>query len=730
MKDKGKIRPGPFFRELYESAARYIFKLYFRIFHNIKIIGLNNVPKKAGRLIIISNHTCLLDGLLIWTYLQFKFKIIVDRKRAQEILLRPFMKNRYTVPIDSMNPYSLKGVIEKVMEGIPLLIFPEGRMTRTGSIMKIYEGTGFVAYKTEAEILPIHIKGGYDTIFSRKKGGRRIFAPITMTIGKVQRPVNVKEYLPKERKRRSAEEIYRILSEIGYEANNAPSTLSAEFIKICKKNGKKTLYRDATGTTVSYRRGLIGAFVLGRYISRFKDRHIGILLPNLVITALIFMGLQLFRKVPVFLNYSGGRRALEHAIEISDLELILTSRKFLNTIKLDQAALKGKKLLFLEDLKDQLGVPQKIRAIFDYIGAAKYRAFKEGDEKETAVILFTSGSEGQPKGVCLSHENIISNIHQALTKVDVNDSDYFMNALPMFHSFGLITGTILPMFVGAKTFLYVSPLHYRIIPEIIYDQGCTILMGTNTFLNGYWRKAHPYDFQTIRYIFAGAEPLSDIVFERYAKTYGIRVFSGYGITECSPIISINHPLEYRYGTVGRFLPGIEYRIKPVEGIEGKEGDAGLLFVKGKNVMKGYLKNEEANKKYIEEDGGWYDTGDIVEITGDGFIRIIGRMKRFSKISGEMVSLSAIEEALIKELGDKKSIATVAVKDEKKGEKIVLVTDDPSLDIKEVRERLKMHGFSELAYPKEIFYLKEIPKLGTGKVDYVGLKGILEDTIKR
>jgi acyl-[acyl-carrier-protein]-phospholipid O-acyltransferase/long-chain-fatty-acid--[acyl-carrier-protein] ligase len=709
---------------IYEKGAKALFRLYFRFFHNITIEGMENIPKNPDKLIIIANHESLLDGLIIWTYLDLKFKIVVDRVRAQELLLKPFMQNTYTIQIDSMNPYSLKGVIEKLNKGIPLLIFPEGRVTRTGGIMKIYEGTGFAAYKTGARILPVYLKNTFSTIFSKKQGKKKIFTPVAMSIGEVHEPINLEALPPRNRKKAAASIVYNILCNASYEAHNKPSTLGYEFIYACKKHRNRILYRDAAKREISYRKALTGAFILGRHLSDIRDKNIGMLLPNLTVTALIFMGLQLFRKVPVFLNYSSGPGTLKYAMELGDLHVIVTSRKFIETIKLDPAVFEGKRLVFIDDLNQKIHLGDKLLGLWKSVfPGTSYRVLPD-EHKETAVILYTSGSEGLPKGVCLSHENIISNIHQSLSKIDLRETDYLLNALPMFHSFGLTVGTILPMFAGAKVFLYVSPLHYRIIPEIAYDEGCTILMGTNTFLNGFSKKAHPYDFHTMRYIFCGAETLSDTVFEKYAKAYGIRVMSGYGVTECSPVISINNALEHEYGTVGKMLPGIEHKLMPVEGVDSRNGHLGRLYVKGKNVMKGYLKNEKANRKYLIEDEGWYDTGDIVEVTEDGFLRIAGRLRRFSKISGEMISLTAIEEALTKDFGDRKDVAVMAVADERKGEKLILITNNGQIELKTARERLKTRGFSELACPKDIRFIKEIPKLGTGKVDYMKLKEML------
>ena len=653
---------------LFQEGCRLIFKAYFTIAHRIRIEGLENVPRDYDKLIVIANHASLIDGLLIWTYLKLPFKIIVDRTVAQRLLYRPFMQNRFTVLINSMNPYSLKEVIRRVREGTPLLIFPEGRMTRTGSLMKIYEGTGFTALRTQASILPIYLGNVYKTRYAKKHPGRRFFAPVSMTIGKVRPPI-VLDHLPvRARKEEATRMIYRMLSEMYVEALNKPATLGGSYIRLCKENGGKPLFSDATGKDVTYRKALTGAFVLGRYLSRFPEKNIGIMLPNLTATALVFMGLEIYRKVPAFLNYSSGPGALAHAMDLADLKMIIASREFLKRIKLSETVFEGRTVIYLEDLKEKIGFVQKIAGLLTSYFPGELARMTPGEEKETAVILFTSGSEGVPKGVLLSHENIITNVYQAMSRIDVREDDCFLNALPVFHSFGLTVGVIIPVFTGARVFLYVSPLHYRVVPEIAYDRPCTILMGTNTFLNGYSKRANPYDFSSMRYVFCGAEALSDAVFERYAKVFGIRVMSGYGATECAPIVSINSALEHEYGTVGKVLPGIEYKLVPVTGIDDKGGSVGKLYVRGKNVMKGYLKNDAANHKYLVEDGGWYDTGDMVEVNEKGFLKIVGRLKRFAKISGEMISLTALEEALAGQFGERKEIAVMAVTDELKGRK--------------------------------------------------------------
>ena len=710
---------------LFEKVARAIFKAYFNLVHRIRIEGRANLPRDFDKLIVISNHASLLDGIILWTYIDLDIKILVNRGRARELLLRPFMQNRYTVRIDTMNPYSLKGIIDEVNRGTPLLVFPEGRVTKTGNLMKIYEGAGFVAYKTGAKILPVHLGNTYGTIFAKKHPGRKIFAPITLTIGSVRPAIVLDHFQQHDRKREAARVIYGMLCEMFYEAHYRPSTLGNEFVRICREKGGKALFKDATGAEVSRRKALLGALILGKKLSSSDEKNIGVFLPNLVATALVIYGLEIYRKVPVLLNYSSGQRSLRHAMDLADLKVVVTSRTFLERVKIDPALFEGRDVVYLEDVRLSIGMGDKLRGLArSFFPGGLGRMAPQG-HKEPAAILFTSGSEGVPKGVCLSHENIISNIWQALSRIDVGEGDYMLNALPIFHSFGLTIGVFLPLLAGARSFLYVSPLHYRIVPEIAYEEGCTILMGTNIFLNGYSRKAHPYDFYSMRYIFCGAEALSEAVFERYAKVFGIRVMSGYGATECAPIICMNSSLEHKHGTVGRVLPGIEYKVMPVGGIDSKEGRVGRLFVKGRNVMAGYLKNEDANRKYLVEDGGWYDTGDIVEVDESGFVKIVGRLKRFSKISGEMVSLTAVEEALAGIFGENRDIAVMAAADERKGEKLVLVTNGRNADLKRAREVLREKGHSDLTFPREIIYMKELPKLGTGKPDYVKLRELIE-----
>jgi acyl-[acyl-carrier-protein]-phospholipid O-acyltransferase/long-chain-fatty-acid--[acyl-carrier-protein] ligase len=410
------------------------------------------------------------------------------------------------------------------------------------------------------------------------------------------------------------------------------------------------------------------------------------------------------------------------------LRWIVTSRAFVTRarINLEPLAEAGLQAIFLEDIVSGVGFWTKLWAAFErLVNVRSLPKSAPRDAESEAVVLFTSGSEAAPKGVVLSHRNLLANIRQMLCVADMSDSERMFNALPIFHSFGLTAGTLLPLVRGFFVFLYPSPLHYRVVPELFYDRDCTILLATNTFLNGYIRRAHPYDFHNLRYLFAGAEKVHENTANILARKFGVRVLEGYGATECSPVIAVCTPQEPKFGSVGRLLPGMEYKIEPVPGVL----EGGRLLVRGPNVMKGYL-NPEANAAF-QALGGWYDTGDIVTVDDEGFLFIQGRLKRFAKVSGEMVSLTAVEDALagaFPQYGLRCQVAVLSRPDSEKGEALVAVSNEPHLTIEEIRAALKARGLPNLWAPKEVIFVKEIPKLGTGKVNHRELAAQLKERL--
>ena len=327
-----------------------------------------------------------------------------------------------------------------------------------------------------------------------------------------------------------------------------------------------------------------------------------------------------------------------------------------------------------------------------------------------------------PKGVVLSHRNVNANRHQILARIALMPTDTFFCALPIFHAFGFLGGVMLPATTGMKAFLYPSPLHYKIVPELVYDTNATILFSTDTFLQGYARNAHAYDFYNVRLLVGGAERVKAETRALYMERFGLRIIEGYGATECSPVIAANTFMHSKSGSVGRIFDGMEYRLEPVEGIP----EGGRLWVKGPNIMLGYLRAD--NPGVIEAPPeGWYDTGDIVTLDEQGYVTIQGRAKRFSKIAGEMVSLTALE-AKLSQLYTEHNHAVVGVPDAKKGEQLVLFTTLEKPDRKEIAAGLKRLGCAELMIPKSIFSVESLPVLGSGKTDYVGLNRMARDKV--
>jgi acyl-[acyl-carrier-protein]-phospholipid O-acyltransferase/long-chain-fatty-acid--[acyl-carrier-protein] ligase len=414
------------------------------------------------------------------------------------------------------------------------------------------------------------------------------------------------------------------------------------------------------------------------------------------------------------LNYTAGATTMLACARLGGLKRIVTSRAFIDRARLnvDPFVKTDIELIYLEDVGQRVSGAQKF---FGLLGQALGGWSLRGKRRpeETAIILFTSGSEGVPKGVELSHTNLIANIRQLIQIIDFEDSDRVFTALPLFHSFGLVS-VMLPLVRGFYAFIYWSPVHYRLVPELLYDRDCTMMLSTNTFLNGYARAAHPYDFRSLRSLFAGAEAVQEATANLWSRQFGVRILEGYGATECGPCISLNTTMENKFGSAGKLLPQIEYRLEPVEGM----AEGGRLWVRGPNVMKGYL-NPEADAQF-KALGGWYDTGDIASVDAEGFVTILGRLRRFAKVSGEMVSLTAVEDALagaFPHYGLRCQVAVLSRPDEDRGEALIAVTNEPRLQLDEIRAAIKAKGLSNLCVPRSIKAIREIPRLGTGKVNH-------------
>ncbi|TAL33873.1 MAG: acyl-[ACP]--phospholipid O-acyltransferase [Alphaproteobacteria bacterium] len=716
---------------LFRSVARAVFGWMY----GVKVIGMENFEKAGNKVLIIANHTSFLDAALIAAYLPVKITFAINTHVAKLWWMQPLMKIVDAFPVDPTNPMAIKSLVDVVKGGKIGMIFPEGRITVTGSLMKVYEGPGLIADKAHAKILPIRIEGAQYTRFSRLHGKVRLraFPKITLTILEPRDFVLPEGVYGRKRRHLAAGQLYDMMSSMMFDASDIEKPLMTSLIEArCGFGGGHVIAEDPERQPVNYRDFVTRAMVLGRILNRAvkkdpnaKIQAVGVMLPNMVGTALTFFGLHSIRRTPAMLNFSSGPSQIASACKTAMLTSVITSKRFIEMGKMEAVvkALEeaGVTLLYLEDLRKNLRVTDKIVGLFAKVVPEVVDAFrKPADANDPAVILFTSGSEGTPKGVVLSHRNVQANRCQIASRVDFGPSDIVFNCLPMFHSFGLTAGTLLPILFGIRTFYYPSPLHYRIVPELVYDTNATIMFGTDTFLAGYARFAHPYDFHAIRYVFAGAEKLREETRKIYAEKYGVRIFEGYGATETAPVISINTPMHNRPGSVGRLMPGMEHKLESVEGLDG---NTGKLMIKGPNIMLGYLKSD-APGILQPPDNGWYDTGDIVGMDGEGFITIQGRLKRFAKIAGEMVSLTAVESA-VQKLWPDKMHAVISVKDDKKGEKLILYTTQGNARTEDILQHFRRLGLSELAVPRQIEPVAEIPVLGTGKTDYMSLKKIAE-----
>jgi acyl-[acyl-carrier-protein]-phospholipid O-acyltransferase/long-chain-fatty-acid--[acyl-carrier-protein] ligase len=603
-------------------------------------------------------------------------------------------------------------------------------LTVTGSLMKVYDGAAFIAAKTGAVIVPTRIEGAGRSYFSRLAGiyPLKLFPKIRITI--LPRRQIAMPNLPsaKQRRRRSGELMRRILLDMVV-ATRPRRNLFEAFLdaKASFGSGYK-LVEDVRLQEESYGSLLRMALGLSRLLTKLTevDEIVGVLMPNAAPTLGLILGLSAARRVPAMLNYTAGADGVKAACTAAKIRTIVASRAFIEKGRLGSlidglvavgtSAPDGLRVIYLEDLRSRLTVGDKLWILFcQRFPALALRAQEPGDP---AVVLFTSGSEGKPKGVVHSHDSLLSNIAQIRSIADFTPLDKFMVALPLFHSFGLACGALMPLVSGCKVFLYPSPLHYRIIPEIVYDRNCTVLFGTSTFLGNYAKFAHPYDFGRLRYVVAGAEKLSEDVRRLWLDKFGLRILEGYGVTECAPVIAVNVPMACRVGSVGQLVPGMEYSIEPVTGIS----NGGALHVKGPNVMSGYLLYD--NPGVIQPPrslgDGWYATGDIVEFDADDFIHIRGRVKRFAKIAGEMISLEVVER-LAAQAAPGFLHAASTRPDAGKGEAIVLFTTAPALRREHLLAAARTLGAPELAVPRSLRAVTAIPLLGSGKTDYVRLK---------
>lgn len=671
-----------------------------------------------GPTIIMPNHVSFLDALLLYLMLPPSVWFVVNTEIAARPWVALALRFCNHVKIDNRNPYSLRTIINVVRDGNPVVLFPEGRISNTGGLMKMYTGAALIAWKTSARVYPVILRGPEYSFFSRitDKVIPQWLPQIRIFIGEPSVLVTETELGFRVQKAAITDKLLSLMQDTMFLARRQEYAQLDFFarLQLAAKThgGSKPIVRDLN-RAVNYRALITGVHVMaGKLRPTFatNENTVGVLLPNAVAHVVVLFALFRLGKTPAIMNFSTGLRNVLDSADTAGIKTVLTSRAFVEKANLGELVgqlATTNQVVFLEDLAKTISLLDKLNGLYRY-----FRRQPGAATADSRLILFTSGTEGRPKGVLLSHQAILANIDQASSVIDYSPADRMLNALPMFHSFGLMAGTMLPILGGIELFLYPSPLHFRIVPEVAYDFNATLMLGTPTFLAGYGKVAHPYDFHRLRYLLAGGEKLRQPVRDLWLDKFGIRILEGYGVTETGPVLCLNTPLSARTGTVGKFLPGIEWRLDPVPGIDS----GGNLVVRGPNLMEGYLLYEQGFRPV----DGWYATGDVVSVDSAGYASIQARLKRFAKIAGEMINLQLVEEAASACFSTGLH-AAVAAADGRKGERVVLFTTNSQTTRDVLREYFLQAGHSVLYVPSRIVSIAAMPLLGTGKPDYLGLQ---------
>lgn len=694
----------------------YLLKTLFRV----RLTGEQYVGLCGGDpLVFVSNHRSRADVLLLGLLLPNQPVVIVPPGEVKDRVSRWLLRCIPHEVLDIGTAAALKPLLKLLRTGRHVVLFPEGRLTRSVAVTKVYPVPALAALRSAAACAPVYIQHR-EGATSGLRMVRALFGT-TLQLMSPKRIANTAAGSARERRAQATRQLTAMMQDAAL-AGHPARPLYECFLDACVAQGRSTpIMEDLKQGVQTYGAVLRASLALGRLLKRLtgdKER-VGVLLPNVPATVQTVLGLSGAGRVPVMFNYSGGVAAIRSARLAAGVQTVVTSRMFVERARLEPLieALSGCTIVYLEDLRSHFGLLDKIWLLafalrFPHLTLAAQSA------SDPAVVLFTSGSDGEPKGVVLSHQAITANVTQIRTVLEFTPDDKILNPLPLYHAYSFTAGMVLPLTTGTRLHLYISPLHYRAIPEMAYRHDCTVLFGTGTFLSYYAAYANPADFARIRYVISGGEKLSPEVARVWLDKFGLRIFEGYGCTECAPVISLATPSAHRSGTVGRILPGMEYHIAPVDGIE----KGGILHLRGPNLMLGHCFKEAPGLVQPCQSAlgpGWYDTGDVAQVDEEGFVVIQGRMRRFAKIAGEMVSLDHIEQ-IARTASPSHFHAAVLAVEEYGGETTVLFTTDPALDRITLQRTARILGSRDLAVAREVVKVRELPMLRTGKTDYTGL----------
>ncbi|CAA6800890.1 MAG: Putative 2-acylglycerophosphoethanolamine acyltransferase / acyl-acyl carrier protein synthetase (EC [uncultured Sulfurovum sp.] len=736
-------------KHLAHEFVQFLVRFVFGLFYNIEVQGLENLKAKKG-VLLLGNHVSFLD----WAFLQIAtprpIRFVIDRHYYELWYFKPIFKFFKAIPISTRGgKNALKAVGEALNNGDMVALFPEGHLTRNGHIGKFQKGFELAVAEVEnAVIVPFYLRGLWEGKFSHAedKVKAKALRDVTVSFGTAMsiksRAVDVKEEVLK-------------LSTFSWKAYiERTESLPKLWIKEAKKVGSKLSIADSTGVELSGYKFITAVLLMRKKFKKLfgVEQNVGLIIPTAAGGSIANMATLTLGKTIVNLNYSAGTQSLKHAIELAEIKQIVTSTQFMTKLKAKgfdlTEALEGVELLYLEEIKksiskaEQLGVFVQAKFLPSCLLSELY--VKAVLNTDTAAILFSSGSEGIPKGIELSHQNIVGNIKQFMNVLNPKESDVMLGTLPIFHSFGITVTTFAPLIERIPVICHPDPTDGLGIAKLSHKYNATFLFATATFFRLYARnkKIHPKMFENLRMVIAGAEKLPKEINQLFKERFGKEIWEGYGATETAPAASCNvHdaivPSTYhvqvgvKHGSIGLPLPGTAIKIVDPESFDDLErGEDGMILIGGVQVMKGYLKNETKTQEVIKELDGirWYVTGDKGHVDEDGFLTIVDRYSRFAKIGGEMISLGLVEAEIGKLMGEEDNFAITAIPDEKKGEKIVLLLEGEKA-IDTLKEEIKALGMNPLFVPTNYFKVDEVPKLGTGKADFKGAKKLALGLLK-
>jgi acyl-[acyl-carrier-protein]-phospholipid O-acyltransferase/long-chain-fatty-acid--[acyl-carrier-protein] ligase len=729
--------------QLPQSLIRYFVKTFISFKYNLKVDGLDNIKADKG-VLLLGNHISFLDWAILQMAYPKQIRFVMDRVYYEKWYLKPFFKFFKVIPISTRGSKSaLKAIGEALKQGDTVALFPEGHISRNGHLSQFKRGFENAVAELESEdarVMPFYLRGLWEDNFSyaSKKLKRNKTKDISVTFGQ---SMDIKSKANEVKKA-----VFELSIKSWQEYANTLKPLQKAWIESAKENGLHLAVADSTGIEFSSAKFITAVLLMANKLKPLygNSKNIGLLVPTSAGGAISNMATLTLGKTIVNLNYSSGTPSLLHAIEIAGITKVVTSKQFIIKLKAKgfdlSEVLEGIEVIYLEDIKEKIG---KLESIWTFFMVKISPAWlidtlfiKDAKIDDTAAILFSSGSEGTPKGIELTHKNIMGNIKQIATLINADDRDVMMGTLPIFHSFGLTVTTLFPLIEAVPVICHPDPTDGYTIGKLAAKYEATMLFATATFYRLYTknRKLHPLMFKHLRLVVAGAEKLPTEIADEFKKRFSVKIFEGYGATETTPVASVNIEdilmtddftvqIGNKKGTVGQALPGSSFKIVDPEGFEELLiGQEGMILIGGTQIMKGYIKQHEKTASVIKEIDGvrWYITGDKGRLDEDGFLTIVDRYSRFAKIGGEMVSLGLVESEIKKALDEENPIAVTAVPDAKKGEKIVLLLEG-AIEIDELKTKIKELSINSLFIPSEYFKVEELPKLGSGKADFKGMK---------